>query len=899
MLRFARIRTKLALTLAIPLLAFLGVAAYEAVSATSRVGEVRDQTDLARASFGPNSLMAAIQNERNLAGVTIIGLEGAIQLDAATNDEARAATDASLDQLRTEIDSGPADLRSAVADAFEAADDLDRLRGAVVGGGGPRDLSSYATALDVFAQYSVISEAFLDATSTLATRLDDAELRNGVEIIDANARQVEAAADVVRLVLLAQVSGTGDDPAARAEVGRAVARARAYEDEMYANMVGIYAPAAEHRFDTGSETAFMGEADRFVATGEADVAVMLAVVNSAPEGEVAIGPSDAAAEILERRAGEVLDRAEGRQRLFAGLAVLGVLLAALTTWLVSRSITRPLASLRAQAEDMARDRLPKAVQEIFDTPPGEDVKVPTVAPIEVATRDEVSEVAAALGTVQASALDLAAEQAVLRRNIADSFVNLGRRNQNLLNRQLDFITELERNEADPDSLDGLFRLDHLATRMRRNAESLLVLAGVDPPRQWSAPVLVADVVRAALGEVEDYQRVQIRNLEPVHVAGSAATDLAHALAELLENALVFSPPEQPVEVRGRLGESGYTLAVSDNGLGMSREDLDRANRRLRGEESFTVAPSRYLGHYVAGHLAARHGVEIELQENPAGGITARIDLPPTVIEAPGAPADPTTAPAPGGGGASVPGSAPAAAAVPPTSTVPAQPSGASLAGAGSGPAIGGQAVARDLAPSAAGVSSADAGPGERSPFGSDVDGLLASLGHPRSGSSSAGAASGPGGPGVGDLASTSGPGSGARPSLPNRRPGADLPERPDVPAGAPRAFDAGPAGSGERSWAPDRPAPGRDGTVGGPWAPPVPGAGPSSGVVPPSAPSPGAGPSPDLAPSPAPSAPSSAGWPTPDDRSSAPQRIASSASTFEAPTRPAGNGAAGAGPSPI
>jgi len=276
---------------------------------------------------------------------------------------------------------------------------------------------------------------------------------------------------------------------------------------------------------------------------------------------------------------------------------------------------------------MAGTGLPAAVRAILETPPGEDVVIPEIDPISVKSRDEVADVAGALSAVQTSALDLAVEQAVLRRNISDSYVNLGRRNQNLLSRQLDFITDLERNESDPDTLEGLFKLDHLATRMRRNAESLLVLAGIEPPRQWSAPVKVADVVRAALGEVEDYQRVVVRHLEPAAITGSVASDIAHVAAELLENALSFSPPEQSVEVKGRLTISGYTLAITDNGLGMSREDLDRANRRLAGQESFTVAPSRYLGHYVAGHLASRMRVTVELQDSPAGGVTARIDIP--------------------------------------------------------------------------------------------------------------------------------------------------------------------------------------------------------------------------------------------------------------------------------
>ena len=235
--------------------------------------------------------------------------------------------------------------------------------------------------------------------------------------------------------------------------------------------------------------------------------------------------------------------------------------------------------------------------------------------------------------MQRSALDLAVEQAVLRKNIADSFVNLGRRNQELLDRQLDLITDLERRADDPDRLEGLFRLDHLATRMRRNAESLLRLAGGDEVLQgdWGAPVPVVDVIRGALGEVEGYQRVEVMSLDSALIDGSAGADIAHAVAELVENALTFSPPQENVKIRGRRRGDGYVIAVMDQGVGMSEEQLTVANRRLAGQESFTVAPSRYLGHYVAGHLASTHRVRISLQQETLGGITARIDIPSSIL----------------------------------------------------------------------------------------------------------------------------------------------------------------------------------------------------------------------------------------------------------------------------
>jgi signal transduction histidine kinase len=323
---------------------------------------------------------------------------------------------------------------------------------------------------------------------------------------------------------------------------------------------------------------------------------------------------------------------------------LTVALAVAATLAVSWSITRPLRSLTGQAVAMAHHHLGHAIASVLRTPLGEDVTVPRLDPISVDTGDEVADVAEVLDTVQDSALDLAVGQAVLRRNLADSFVNLGRRNQNLLNRQLAFITRLESGEADPDTLAHLFQLDHLATGMRRNAESLLVLAGTESPRKWTAPVRVSDIIRAALSEVEDYQRVAVRVVEPITIMGTAAADLAHLLAELIENALLFSPADETVEIRGLTQPAGYTLAVVDSGLGMPPDEIARANRRLAGAESFTVAPSKYLGHYVAGNLAVRHGIAVRLQPSPAGGVTATVHIPAALADRPTGSRRPPAAP---------------------------------------------------------------------------------------------------------------------------------------------------------------------------------------------------------------------------------------------------------------
>ena len=347
---------------------------------------------------------------------------------------------------------------------------------------------------------------------------------------------------------------------------------------------GAFADIAREQFPDEFTQVLDDQSDQAIATGNIDVPTLLTGLETTEGGDLAyVGYRDQVAAALQDRADELNDTATSREQRLGILMVLTFGTAVALTVVVSLSITRPLRSLTRQAKDMAERRLPQAVAHILETPFGEDVQVPEVMPVDVKTRDEVGDVAAALNTVQDSALDLAIEQAVLRRNIADSFVNLGRRNQNLLGRQLDFITALETNEADPDTLSNLFRLDHLATRMRRNAESLLVLAGVDPPRRWAAPLRLSDVVRAAVGEVEDFHRVVLHVDGTVTVAGSAASDLAHLLAELIENALVFSPPDRSVEVHGTRRGGGYAIAVVDSGLGMPGSEIDAANRRLAGD----------------------------------------------------------------------------------------------------------------------------------------------------------------------------------------------------------------------------------------------------------------------------------------------------------------------------
>jgi signal transduction histidine kinase len=399
-------------------------------------------------------------------------------------------------------------------------------------------------------------------------------------------------------------------------------------DAIRSTSTGPYAGAGDDELFVDYTHAVVGQVDAAIA-GRFDAQKFVTTLAQPPD-KTYQAYRERVATILRDRADRADATASRRERIYLAVVLLTGAVTVATVVVVARSMTRPLRSLAEQVMRTAHHGLRQAVAGVLRTPTGDDVPVPVLDEIAVATGDEVGELATVMNTVQGAVVDLAVEQAVLRRNLADSFVSLGRRNQNLLSRQMDLITELQRHEVVPEVLAELFRLDHLATRMRRNAESLLVLAGNDSPRRWSASVAVVDVIRAALGEVEHYHRVDLRVIEPFTILGHAAADLAHLLAELLENALLFSPPDEVVVVRGLTQLAGYTIAIVDAGVGMPATEIAQANRRLAGAEAFTVAPSKYLGHYVAGNLAARHAIHVQLQNATGPGVTAIVRLPVTL-----------------------------------------------------------------------------------------------------------------------------------------------------------------------------------------------------------------------------------------------------------------------------
>jgi signal transduction histidine kinase len=324
--------------------------------------------------------------------------------------------------------------------------------------------------------------------------------------------------------------------------------------------------------------------------------------------------------------------AQSSERL-TGIVVLALLLIVLViTIVMARSMILPLRRLRADALDVAGRRLPEMVRRLSEADPEEDQSV-EVEPIDIDSTDEIGEVARAFDRVHSEAARLAGDEAMLRANLNAMFVNLSRRSQTLIERQLGIIESLEQTEQDSGRLSSLFRLDHLATRMRRNSENLLVLAGHEAPRKWTQPVVLVDVLRAAISEIEQYDRITLNVQSGLVIAGKAASDVVHLVAELVENATTFSRKDTQVHVTGQLLVSGGVLIeITDEGLGIPEQELAYANWRLDNPPVIDVAVSRRMGLFVVGRLAARHGIKVRLRRAQSGGLSALIWVPETVAE---------------------------------------------------------------------------------------------------------------------------------------------------------------------------------------------------------------------------------------------------------------------------
>ncbi len=513
--------------------------------------------------------------------------------------------------------------------------------------------------------------------------------RRSVDSLDAGAAEARAVflgVDDNLLTFGERVARDLEDPQASASVGRVFGLQREQQD--LAREAGIMAAVSatgarddfgpwvsaiaaqsreRERFTVGATAA---EADA-LESARVDQPVATDVLPAAfpatlPESSTVVADYQSQAASLDRAIDKVNQviasasqaRADAAQRdvlVYGGGAVLAMLLTLGLIWFVARAVVRPVRRLTDAARAMSQTQLPQLVELLRE---GGDVSTIEPTRIEVTSDDEIGELAQAFNDVESVTLDVAQQQSrLLRKGMGDLFVNLARRNQSLLQRQLELLDDLERNEHDPGQLDALFKLDHMATRMRRNAESLLVLSGAEQPRQWSQPVTLLDVVRSASAEIADFPRVDLVGVDDqLSVSGRAVADLAHLLAELLENATSFSPPESAVVVSGATTATGFVLAISDQGIGIPPDKLAEANALLAKPPVVGLALSRALGLHVVGSLAARHGITVELRPGAPVGLVALVTLPSVILENPAvAPtAEPVFAPDVGPDGEPVP-----------------------------------------------------------------------------------------------------------------------------------------------------------------------------------------------------------------------------------------------------
>jgi signal transduction histidine kinase len=548
-------------------------------------------------------LVSALQDERRSSAAT---------LDPAALDQARAATD----QARNELDRGrggtlarwasSAELDAALATLDRALASLPATRQSVDSGRG-----------DEAAYTSLIADAL-----AVADQLPQPDPDGTTAIGLARATELLAQEDTTMTAMLATGSA---DPAHAARFGLLVGAQRGAFDELIGRLSDRgragYQQARASSALTGLENAALTRPDQLAFT--------------APQWRSA---ADAAMSRLrgadrDLRA-QVRDQLGPRAMVSLGLLVLVIALGlvAVFAWLnISIVTVRRLRTLRDAADDLAVHRLPRVVERLGR---GERVDISAEAPPLESGRDEIGHVGAAFNRVQETAVRVAIEQAELRRGVRDVFLSLARRSQSLLHRQLGLLDAMERQATTPQALAELFRVDHLATRMRRNAENLIVLSGASAGRTWRKPVPMVDVMRAALAEVEDFSRVSVLPPAPVALAGPAVGDVIHLLAELVENAVSFSPPQTVVRLSGAAAGDVFVVEVEDRGLGMSDEQRAVANAALRTPSEFPLDGTAQLGLYVVARLAQRHAIAVELRESPYGGTTAVVNLPAGLVTTP-------------------------------------------------------------------------------------------------------------------------------------------------------------------------------------------------------------------------------------------------------------------------
>jgi hypothetical protein len=630
--RNAQLRSRLLAILTVPLVALVGLATAQVVSSVGDLVEAERLDRPAELALSITTLVDGLQRERAVSRGHVAGGKQAI---GGTMLADRALSDTALQSFQRDrrLLDGPglsARLRRDLDAASAKLDDLTDFRSKI--GTQP------VTTDQVAGWYSVRIDILLTVMSDLGAERGSRLLGRNVDALVATARAKEAASQAQGLLfsgLTAGNFGAGEYQQFTSLGGEERADLAWFRQAA--------TPAQREFFD---RTVTGPDIERTEAMRQAALSA-----RGVPAGIAAkdwFSSSSAKVDVLhqvELRVAADVARAAAAARSAAvrhaatdlAAMALVVALALASSRLHRRSMARPLLALERRAHRFAGTELPEVVARLLYA--GETKELTSIAHQAAGGRpvrstDQIGRLAAAFDSVERAAVRVATDHAALRKSIGDMFVNLARRNQSLIERQLTLIDDLERRTADPDHLRELFQLDHLATRMRRNEENLLVLARAEPGRRRREPIPLADALRAAASEVEDFSRVDLRAGDDLRVVGHAANDVVHLLAELIENAISFSPPDTPVRVAAQPVATGCRIEIEDRGIGMAVDELGSVNERMANPPEIDFAISRMLGFFVVGRLAHRHGIQVRLRRSWCGGVTAAVLLPSSLLAGP-------------------------------------------------------------------------------------------------------------------------------------------------------------------------------------------------------------------------------------------------------------------------
>ncbi|TDU02936.1 signal transduction histidine kinase [Streptomyces sp. 846.5] len=573
--------------------------------------------------------VGALQGERTAAAAYVADPD---QARASALAAASGATDRTMAMLDGDIRVGAAasaGLSAALPSRLDAlgsaSDGLAELRRQVTGRivGWQSVITGYGTVIEAaFGVDGALAEAQQGNAQDAAVASDARvllQLARADELLAREDTAVQAAQAAGRMSQDQYAEFTGALYARQALVGGAVADLRPADRDAYLAVLNGSQAKALAQLEATVKTQGAGTgAVRQVPAGSWSAAAhsvrqQLAAVETAAGASATAGADPYRIVFLSRNGAAML------------LGLLAVIVSLVVSVRIGRDLVQELVGLRNSALDLALRRLPEALGRLRA---GGEVDVEAEAPQVRAGSDELGQVGEALSTVHRAALRAAVERA----GVARVLVNLARRSQVLVHRQLSLLDGMERAADDPAELEGLFRLDHLTTQMRRHAEGVIILSGAVPGRAWRRAVPLLDVVRSAVAEVEDFARVEVRDLPGASVVGKAVADLTHLVAELVENATSFSPPHTKVVLGGEQVGTGYVLEIEDRGLGMGRDAVAEANRRIADARQADLFDTDQFGLFVVSRLAKRHDIQVSLRTSAYGGTTAVVLLPNALLE---------------------------------------------------------------------------------------------------------------------------------------------------------------------------------------------------------------------------------------------------------------------------